>query len=149
MYIFSPKLMNNALALCHNSSRGVICGVLFFFTSFLNAQSGASLMGHPDSYQWKESAAIVQIIQQEKAETVASLAMQNLSDWSRAILEAYQSMLIYTLAEMPGQHDMTDALNKAFHAMQTEQVADPKSRAMVIDEMKVKQTELVQRLTNQ
>ncbi len=141
--------MNKSLALSYSYSRGVLCGLLFFFTSFLYAQSGASLKGNPDGYQWKETAAIVQIIQQEKAETDASLTTPDLSDWSRAMLEAYQSLLTYTLAEIPGQHDMSDALSKAFHAMQTEQVADPKSRAMVIDEMKVKQTELVQKLTNQ
>lgn len=141
--------MNRSLALHHSYSRGVLCAFLFFFTSFLYAQSGSSLKGNPDGYQWKEPSVIVQIIQQEKAETSTSLTMPNLSDWSKALLEAYQSFLTYTLAEMPGQHDMADALSKAFHAMQTEQVADPKSRAMVIDEMKVKQTELVQKLTNQ
>ncbi len=141
--------MNKSLALSYSYSRGVLCGLLFFFTSFLHAQSGASLKGTPDGYQWKETSTVIQIIQQEKAETDASLTMPNLSDWSRALLEAYQSLLTHALAEMPGQHDMSDALNKAFHAMQTEQVADPKNRAMVIDEMKVKQTELVQKLTIQ
>jgi hypothetical protein len=141
--------MSISLAPHHKYHREILCGLLFFFFSFLHAQSSQSLLDQPGGYQWKEPATIVQIIQQEKAETTNSLSMPDLSDWSRALLEAYSSYLTHTLDEIPGQHDMSEVLNTSFHFIRHEQVADPKVRAMVMDEMKVKQNELIQKLTNQ
>lgn len=124
---------------------------LFLSFSILRGQAGASIFENGDSYQWKDLVTIENIIEKELSDTEAALTLPDLTDWSTAMLEAYQSLLNFTKLEMTqsNDHDMIAILDQAFYQMQNEPVQNPKSRAMVIDDMKAKQTELILKLTNQ
>lgn len=129
-----------------------ICAGFLLFYAGLNAQvSAVATAGthNGGDFQWKDQATMQQVIQQELAQTNTSLAMPGLTDWSSAMLEAYRSLLTFTQAEMQGKQDMPGVVDRAFTSMQTETVQDPASRAMVMDDMRAKQVELVQKLTFQ
>lgn len=88
-------------------------------------------------------------MQQEITKTTSELSAQGLTDWSTAMLEAYKSLLLNTQAGMHESDDMPYVFDKAFVQMQNEPVQNPESRKMVLDDMKAKQVELIQKLTNQ
>jgi hypothetical protein len=141
--------MNQRITSSFNLPAWLIGFVFLLSFSTAQAQANASLMVQSSGFEWKDQATIQQVIQQELTQTNAALSVPNLTDWSQAMLEAYRSLLTFTQAEMPGNHDMQGVLDKAFHQMEIEPVQDPKFRAMVIDDMKAKQVELVQKLTFQ
>jgi hypothetical protein len=117
--------------------------------SMMNAQANSSLTENTNGLVWKDKLTIEQIVQQEITKTTAALASQGLTDWSTAMLEAYKSLLLYTQLGMQESHDMPDILDKAFIQMENESVQNPDSRKMVLDDMKAKQVELIQKLTDQ
>ncbi|MGB4849686.1 MAG: hypothetical protein WBP41_17305 [Saprospiraceae bacterium] len=123
--------------------------VLVVSCSKLSAQVSPSFAQGTSGFQWKDKSAIEQIVQQELDKTSAALTVPDLTDWTLATLEAYRSFLIFTQAEMQVTHEMSEALDKAYDDMKTENVQNPESRAMVLDDMKAIQTELVQKLTYQ
>jgi hypothetical protein len=55
--------------------------------------------------------------------------------------------LLYAQAEIPQSHDIPSALDKAYELAKTEPVADPKARAMVIDDLKSKLVELTMKIS--
>lgn len=124
---------------------------LIFMTCFsaINGQANSSFSGTANGLQWKERLAIEQILQEEITKTTADLASMGLTDWSTAMQEAYKSLLLNAQSGMHESHDMTDVLDKAFLQMQNEPVEHPESRAMVLDDMRAKLVELIQKLTNQ
>lgn len=124
-------------------------GLLLLSSSILNAQASYSLNQMAGGFQWKDKSAMEQIVQQELDKTSAALVVPDLTDWTTATLEAYRSFLIFTQAEMQLTHETSKALDKAYDDMKTENVQHPESRAMVLDDMKAIQTELIQKLTNQ
>ncbi|MBK9982992.1 MAG: hypothetical protein IPP15_11315 [Saprospiraceae bacterium] len=117
--------------------------------SLMNAQANSSLIGSANGLSWKDKLTIEQIVQQEITKTTSELSAQGLTDWSTAMLEAYKSLLLNTQAGMHESDDMPYVLDKAFVQMQNEPVQNPESRKMVLDDMKAKQVELIQKLTNQ
>jgi hypothetical protein len=107
----------------------------------------ASLSQIGDGPQWKDMATINSVLQQELTDTNNALSLPNLTDWTIAISEAYRSFLLHAQAEIPQGHDIPSALDKAYELAKTEPVADPKARAMVIDDLKGKQVELAMKIS--
>jgi hypothetical protein len=122
------------------------CAVLFFCTSSSQGQSVAS-NDASSGYNWKPSIEINQIIQAELAAAEAVLVQPNLTDWTTAMMEAYRSYLTFAQVDLQQGKDNLISLNKAYDWIKTETVPDPPSRAMVMDDMKAKQAELILKLS--
>lgn len=130
-------------------------GLLFVASLFMGNQLAAQAnspatdagLATPNGLLWKDQATMEQVIQQEISETNASLALPNLTDWSKAMLDAYKSFLLHTQSNMQGGKDMGDTLDKAYAWIKAEPVQHQPSRDMVLDDMKAKQTELMLKLT--
>ena len=97
--------------------------------------------------QWKDFAAMQQVVQAELLATNVSLNQPNLTDWSTAMLKAYKSFLSYTQVNMQASNDMGPVLDQAYEWIKGEPVLDAPARLMVLDDMKAKQVELILKLT--
>lgn len=133
----------------HCAMAGLLLAAASSFTgNSLTAQVTAPATEAGHAPEWKGQAVMEQVVQQEIAETNASLALPNLTDWSTAMLEAYKSFLLHTQANMQAGKDMGAVLDQAYIWIKTEPVqsATP-ARLMVLDDMKAKQVELMLKLT--
>jgi hypothetical protein len=119
----------------------------FFLGNQLAAQASISAPVSANAFQWRDQVAMQQIIQTEITLTNASLTQPNLTDWSKAMLEAYRSFLGYTQSNMSGAKDMSVVLDQAYAWIKSEPVPNVPARKMVLDDMKAKQNELILKLT--
>lgn len=129
-----------------------VCAAFLLFCAGLNAQVAAiSAPGSGNGLQWKSQTTMTLTLQQELTTTNTALLQPNLTDWSEAMLLGYRSLLTYTQTQMQvqGSQKMPSVMDKALQLTLAEPVQQPLSRSAVADDLKAKQVELIQKLTNQ
>lgn len=119
---------------------------MFSFTGIGIAQSINATYDLPiEGYFWKDHEAIIQILDAEITTTTTELAQPN-SGKNKEILIAYNSLLNHTKNLIIKETGIYEVLDMAFELMINEDSKEYQ-RALIKNEMKIKQQELLLKLT--